>query len=166
MKDTNKKEHTDMGNHMKKDTSTYGNCLSWNGCVEKSRAISKNMHKRIAPWCALVYYKLQEIYQRCKALWKSKMPSVKVQWITSIYEPKSLQKIKAVKNPVCHMRTVPSPSKRGLKEATAPTTPQNNRFNEQKTTATATRTSVENVTSRYFYYFAIIPIRSTCTMWA
>ena len=32
------------------------------------------------------------------------------------------------------------------------------------TTATATKTSVEKVTSRYFYHFAIIPIRSTCTM--
>ena len=33
------------------------------------------------------------------------------------------------------------------------------------TTATATKTSLENISSRYFYYFAIIPIRSTCTMW-
>ena len=32
-------------------------------------------------------------------------------------------------------------------------------------TATATKTSLENISSRYFYYFAIIPIRSTCTMW-
>ena len=34
------------------------------------------------------------------------------------------------------------------------------------TTATSTKTSLENVTSRNLYYFAIIPIRSTCTMWA
>ena len=34
------------------------------------------------------------------------------------------------------------------------------------TTATATKPSLENVTSRNLYYFAIIPIRSTCTMWA
>ena len=33
-------------------------------------------------------------------------------------------------------------------------------------TVTATETSLENITSCYFYYFAIIPIRSTCTMWA
>ena len=91
IKKTNKKEHTDVKNHLKKDASTYGNCLTWTGCVEKFRAIYKNMHKKIAPWCALVYYKLQEIYQRCKALWKSKMPSVKVHWITYIYEPNSLQ---------------------------------------------------------------------------
>ena len=31
--------------------------------------------------------------------------------------------------------------------------------------ATATKTPLENITSRYFNYFAIIPIRSTCTMW-
>ena len=30
---------------------------------------------------------------------------------------------------------------------------------------TAAKTSLENITSRYFYYIAIIPIRSTCTMW-
>ena len=36
----------------------------------------------------------------------------------------------------------------------------------ETTTATATKTSLENVTSRNFYYFAIIPIRSPCTMWA
>ena len=34
------------------------------------------------------------------------------------------------------------------------------------TTATATKTSLKNVTSRNFYCFAIIPIRSTHTMWA
>ena len=32
--------------------------------------------------------------------------------------------------------------------------------------ATAAKTSPENVTLRNFYYFAIIPIRSTCTLWA
>ena len=32
--------------------------------------------------------------------------------------------------------------------------------------ATATKTSLENISSRYFYYFASIPIRSTCTMWS
>ena len=31
---------------------------------------------------------------------------------------------------------------------------------------TTTKTSLENVTSRNFYYFAIIPLRSTFTMWA
>ena len=30
----------------------------------------------------------------------------------------------------------------------------------------ATKTSLENITSRYFNYSAIIPIRSTCTIWA
>ena len=30
----------------------------------------------------------------------------------------------------------------------------------------ATKTSLEKVTSRFFCYFAIIPIRSTCTTWA
>ena len=34
------------------------------------------------------------------------------------------------------------------------------------TTATATKTSLENVTLRNFHYFAIIPICSTCTLWA
>ena len=34
------------------------------------------------------------------------------------------------------------------------------------TTATATRTSLENVTLGNFYYFAIFPTRSTCTLWA
>ena len=30
----------------------------------------------------------------------------------------------------------------------------------------ATKNSLENISSRlYLYYFAIIPIRSTCTMW-
>ena len=31
---------------------------------------------------------------------------------------------------------------------------------------TAAKTSLENVTLRSFYYFAIIPIRSTGTLWA
>ena len=31
--------------------------------------------------------------------------------------------------------------------------------------ATATKTWPENTSSRYLYYFAIIPILSTCTMW-
>ena len=35
----------------------------------------------------------------------------------------------------------------------------------ETTTATATKTSLENISSRYLYYFTIIPIRSTCTMW-
>ena len=30
---------------------------------------------------------------------------------------------------------------------------------------TPTKTSLENIRWRYLYYFAIIPIRSTCTMW-
>ena len=30
---------------------------------------------------------------------------------------------------------------------------------------TPTKTSLENISWRYLYYFAIIPIRSTCTMW-
>ena len=34
------------------------------------------------------------------------------------------------------------------------------------TTTTTTKTSLENVTSRNFYYYTIIPIRSTCTRWA
>ena len=32
------------------------------------------------------------------------------------------------------------------------------------TTATLTKTSLENTSSCYFYYFALIPIRSTSTM--
>ena len=35
----------------------------------------------------------------------------------------------------------------------------------ETTTATPTKMSLENISSRYLYYFAIIPIRSTCTMW-
>ena len=34
------------------------------------------------------------------------------------------------------------------------------------TTATTTKTPLENVTLRNFYYFGIIPIRSICTLWA
>ena len=33
------------------------------------------------------------------------------------------------------------------------------------TTATPTKTSLENVSSCYLYYFALISIRSTSTMW-
>ena len=33
------------------------------------------------------------------------------------------------------------------------------------TTATPTKTSLENMTSRYLHYIVIIPSRSTCTMW-
>ena len=33
------------------------------------------------------------------------------------------------------------------------------------TTATPTKTSLENITSRYLHYIVIIPIRSNCTMW-
>ena len=38
------------------------------------------------------------------------------------------------------------------------------RSNANRMTATAMKTLLENVTLRNFYYFAIIPIRSTCTM--
>ena len=33
------------------------------------------------------------------------------------------------------------------------------------TTKTRTKTSLESISSRYLRYFAIIQIRSTCTMW-
>ena len=33
------------------------------------------------------------------------------------------------------------------------------------TTATPTKTSLENISSRHLHYFAIIPIRSLCAMW-
>ena len=36
---------------------------------------------------------------------------------------------------------------------------------QETTTATPTKTSLENISSRYLYYFAMIPIRSACTMW-
>ena len=37
-------------------------------------------------------------------------------------------------------------------------------FLKDNTTATLTKSSLENISSRYLYYFAIIPIRSICKM--
>jgi len=75
------KEHTDMENPVNKDASTCGKCLVCSGyvnnCLGKFRAIYRNVHKKIALWCALAYCKLQESYQRLKAVWKRRMPSVK-----------------------------------------------------------------------------------------
>ena len=79
-KGTDKKKHVpvDMENHVKKDASACAKSLDCTSCVEKLRANYRNMYKKIAPWCALAYCKLQESYQRCEALCKSRMPAVKV----------------------------------------------------------------------------------------
>ena len=58
--------------------ATGGKCMHCAGYVDRLRATVKETHKEIAIWCGLVYCKLQENYQRLKALWKSRMPSVKV----------------------------------------------------------------------------------------
>ena len=77
-----------MENPVNKDASTCGKCLVCSGyvnnCLGKFRAIYRNVHKKIALWCALVYCKLQESYQRLKAVWKRRMPSVKVRWVDNI----------------------------------------------------------------------------------
>ncbi|KAL9955341.1 hypothetical protein ACROYT_G036649 [Oculina patagonica] len=73
---TDKKEHADLGKTTKRD-ATCGKCVHCVGYRDKLRAMCKKARKEIASWCTLVYCKLQENYQRCKDLWKSRMPSVK-----------------------------------------------------------------------------------------
>ena len=58
----------------KNSDATGGKCVHCAGYM----AMFKETHKEIAIWCGLVYCKLQENYQRFKALWKSRLPSVKV----------------------------------------------------------------------------------------
>ena len=62
----------------KNSKATCGKCVHCVSYMDKLRAMFKEARKEIAIWCGLVYCKLQENYQRFKALWKSRMPSVKV----------------------------------------------------------------------------------------
>ncbi|XP_020620647.1 lipase maturation factor 2-like isoform X6 [Orbicella faveolata] len=61
----------------KNSKATCGKCVHCVSYMDKLRAMFKEARKEIAIWCGLVYCKLQENYQRFKALWKSRMPSVK-----------------------------------------------------------------------------------------
>lgn len=61
----------------KNSDATGGRCVHCAGFMDRLRATLKETHKEIAIWCGLVYCMLQENYQRLKALWKSRMPSVK-----------------------------------------------------------------------------------------
>lgn len=77
-KASNNRELVDAENREKRETSTCGKSHQyWIFCVDKFKAIYSKAHKTIALWCALVYCKLKEIYQRCKTWWKSRLPSVK-----------------------------------------------------------------------------------------
>ena len=62
----------------KNSDATGEKCVHCAGYMDRVRAMFKETRKEIAIWCALVYLKLQENYQRLKAVWKSRMPSVKV----------------------------------------------------------------------------------------
>ena len=62
----------------KNSDATCGKCVHCASHMDKLRAMFKETRKGIAMLCGLVYCKLQENYQRVKALWKSRMPSVKV----------------------------------------------------------------------------------------
>ena len=80
LKDADETEHTDIQESSNRDAAC-GKCVYCVAYMDKLRAMYKKIHKEITNWCALVYCKLQETYQRCKAWWKSRMPSVKVCWV-------------------------------------------------------------------------------------
>ena len=63
------------------DESTHKNVSRWKrinvtGCMDKLR--ERVLCEKITTWCGFVFCKLQESYQRCLMLWKTRMPSVKV----------------------------------------------------------------------------------------
>lgn len=74
---TDKKEHANLGESTKRDAAC-GKCPHCDGFMDKVRAMNQDMQKKVTTFCALAYCKLQENYQRFKALLKSRMPSVKV----------------------------------------------------------------------------------------
>lgn len=74
---TDKKEQVDLVESKNSD-ATGGKCVHRVGYVDKLQTMFKETRKKITIWCGIAYCKLQENYQRLKALWKSGMPSVKV----------------------------------------------------------------------------------------
>lgn len=62
----------------KNSDATGGKCVHCVGFVDKLREMFKETRKKITIWCGFTNCKLQENYQRLKSLWKSGMPSVKV----------------------------------------------------------------------------------------
>ena len=68
----------------KNSDATGGKCVHCAGFVDRLRVMFKETQKEITIWCGLVYCKLQENYQRLKAVWKSRMPSVKVRPLSNL----------------------------------------------------------------------------------
>lgn len=76
-KASDREEDTDIA-----DESTNKNVSRWKqinvtGCMNKLREMSRVLCEKITTWCGFVFCKLQESYQRCLMLWKTRMPSVK-----------------------------------------------------------------------------------------
>ena len=79
-KTTGAEDHTIEENQSINGRSTSEKQGVWDSFVATSCATYMTTRKKVGRWCALLVGKVQETVQRCKTVWKNRMPSVKVHW--------------------------------------------------------------------------------------
>lgn len=76
-KTTGAKDHSVKENQSINERSTSEKQGVWNAFGAIFCATYMTTRKKVGRWCALLVGKVQEIVQRCKTVWKNRMPSVK-----------------------------------------------------------------------------------------
>ena len=77
-KASDREEDTDIADESANRYVSRWKRINVTGCIDKLREMSRVLCEKITTWCGFVFCKLQESYQRCLMLWKTRMPSVKV----------------------------------------------------------------------------------------
>ena len=79
-KTTGAKDHSVKENQLINERSTSEKQGVWDAFLAIFCATYMTTRKKVGRRCALLTGKVQEIVQRCKTVWKNRMPSVKVHW--------------------------------------------------------------------------------------